>query len=248
MSSPAGFVTGEREWTANSAFAVKTLLIDGELVKSTSWSAVRHPVCHNAPHMNHPLQCRCGTLKGYVSHPERVSRGVCYCRDCQAYARFLGKSADILDEMGGTDVVATFPKYVTFTQGSEALACMSLTENGLLRWYARCCNTPIGNTQRNYKVPFVGLVHTCLENSSTTLDSSFGPVRMRVNTKSAKGRPMAMPISTTVAVVRFMTALVRTRLDGTYRCTPFFVPDQGTPVVAPKVLTRDERERLMGAI
>jgi Family of unknown function (DUF6151) len=77
--------------------------------------------------MNHPLRCRCETLKGYVSHPEKVSRGVCYCKDCQAYAHFLGKTGDILDEMGGTDVVATLPEYVAFTQGFEALACMSLT-------------------------------------------------------------------------------------------------------------------------
>ena len=118
--------------------------------------------------MNHPLRCRCGTLKGYVSHPEKVTRGVCYCRDCQAFAHFLGTTGDILDEMGGTDVVATLPKYVTFTQGVDALACMSLTETGMLRWYASCCNTPIGNTPRDFKVSHVGLIHTCLEDPPRT--------------------------------------------------------------------------------
>ena len=198
--------------------------------------------------MNHPLRCQCGTLRGHVSHPEGVSRGVCYCKDCQAYAHFLGKAGDILDEMGGTDVVATLPKHVTFTHGLEALACMSLTEKGMLRWYARCCNTPIGNTPRDFKVSHVGLVHTCLEDPSRTLDSSFGPVRMRVNTKNAKGRPKSMPISTIASVLRFMTSLVRARLDGSYKYTPFFVPDRGIPVVPPKVLTRDERDRVMNAV
>jgi hypothetical protein len=199
--------------------------------------------------MNHPLRCRCGTLKGYVNHPEKVNRAVCYCKDCQAYAHFLGKTGDILDEMGGTDVVATLPKYVSFTQGFEALTCMSLTENGLLRWYASCCNTPIGNTPRDYKVSFVGLVHTCLEDPSTrTLESSFGPVRMRVNTKNAKGRPKALLMSTIGAVLRFMIALIRARLDGSYKRTPFFVSDRGTPVVTPKVLTSIERERVMNAV
>jgi hypothetical protein len=198
--------------------------------------------------MNYSLRCRCGTLKGSVSHPEKVSRGVCYCKDCQAYAHFLGKTGDILDEMGGTDVVATLPKYVTFTQGTEALACMSLTEKGMLRWYARCCNTPIGNTPRDHKVSYVGLVHTCLKDPSTTLDSSFGPVRMRVNRKNAKGRPKSMPMSTIVSVMRFMISLVRARLDGSYKVTPFFVPDRGIPVVAPKVLTRSERARAMNAV
>ena len=198
--------------------------------------------------MNHPLRCRCGTLKGYVSHPEKVSRGVCYCKDCQAFAHFLGMPGDILDAMGGTDVVATLPKYVTFTQGVEALACMSLTENGLLRWYASCCNTPIGNTPRDFKVSHVGLVHTCLEDPPRTLESSFGPVRMRVNTKHAKGKPKSMPISTIASLVRFLISLIRARLDGSYKCTPFFAPDRGTPIVPPKVLTSSERERVMNAV
>jgi len=198
--------------------------------------------------MDHPLRCRCGTLKGIVSHPEKVSRGVCYCKDCQAFAHFLGKTGDILDEMGGTDVMATLPKYVTFTQGLEALACMSLTETGMLRWYASCCNTPIGNTPRDFKTSHVGLVHTCLADPPRTLEDSFGPVRMRVNTKNAKGKPKIMPISTVTSILRFLSSLIRARLDGSYKSTPFFTPDRGTPVVPPKVLTSSERERVMNAV
>lgn len=180
--------------------------------------------------MNHPLRCRCGTLNGEVSHPEKVSRGVCYRRDRQAYAHFLGTPSDILDETGGTDVVATLPKYVSFTQGVEPLSCMSLTENGMLRWYAS-----------------VGLVHTCLEDPSKTLERSFGPIRMRVNTKHAKGKPKLMPISTIASVVRLLCSLIRARLDGSYRHAPFFAADRGTPVVSPKVLTSSERKRVMNA-
>ncbi len=198
--------------------------------------------------MNHPLRCRCGTLRGIVYHPEKVSRGVCYCKDCQAFAHFLGTTGDILDEMGGTDVIATLPKYVQFTQGIETLACMSLTETGMLRWYASCCNTPIGNTPRNFKTSHVGLVHTCLNDPSSTLESSFGPVRMRVNTKSAKGKPKTMPISTVTSIFRFLGSLIRARLDGSYRSTPFFAPDRGTPIVPPRVLTSSERERVMNAV
>jgi hypothetical protein len=198
--------------------------------------------------MNHPLRCRCGTLKGYVSDPEKASRGVCYCKDCQAFAHFLGTPGDILDEMGGTDVVAALAKNVTFTQGFEALACMSLTENGLLRWYARCCNTPIGNTPRNFKASHVGLVHTCLEDPARTLESSFGPVRMVVNTRNAKGKPKLMPISTIASVLRFLSSLLRARLDGSYKRTPFFDSERGTPVVPPTVLTSSERERVMNAV
>lgn len=195
--------------------------------------------------MNHPLQCRCGRLKGYVSHPTKAHRGVCYCKDCQAYAHFLGKPGEVLDEMGGTDIVAALPKYVTFTQGLEFLACLSLTPSGLLRWYARCCNTPIGNTPRDPRVSYVGLAHNCLKNAAPTLESSFGPVRMRANTRSAKGRPTPMPLSTARSVFQILISIVRARLDGSYKHTPFF--DRRTPVVPPTLLTKDERERVMRA-
>lgn len=198
--------------------------------------------------MNHPLRCRCGTLSGTVSHPEKVSRGVCYCRDCQAYAHFLGKPGDVLDEMGGTDVIATLPKYVSFTQGLEQLACMSLTDKGMFRWYARCCNTAIGNTPRDIKLCHVGLIHTCLESSSESLDDAFGPVRMRVNTKSAKGKPKTMPVSMFKAILRFMKSLLQARLDGSYKTNPFFAPGGQGPIVPPKVLTRSEWEQLMKTV
>jgi len=198
--------------------------------------------------MNHALQCRCGTLKGEVAHTEVANRGVCYCKDCQAFARFLGHADEILDESGGTDVVATLASNVTITEGASALACMSLSENGLLRWYARCCNTPIGNTTRNFKLPYVGLVHSCLEKSGTSLDAAFGPVRMRVNTQSAtRGRPNATPLATVAAVLRLMVSIARARLGGSYRRTPFFDAQRGTPVVAPTLVSSAERDRLRNA-
>ena len=128
--------------------------------------------------MSHPLQCRCGTFKGYVAQPERVNRVVCYCRDCQAFAHFLDGANDILDAQGGSDVIQAIPANVTFIAGTEALACMRLSEKGLLRWYVKCCNTPIGNTVANYRVSFIGLVHSCLDSTGESLDASFGPVRM----------------------------------------------------------------------
>lgn len=198
--------------------------------------------------MTHPLRCQCGTLQGHVSHTDSVCRGVCYCKDCQAYAHFLGKAEEILDEMGGSDVVATLPQYVSFTQGLEKLSCMSLSDKGMLRWYASCCNTPIGNTSRDFKVSHVGLLHNCLRDPSASLDNAFGPVRMRVGMKSAKGKPPAMGASTTISILRFMARLIRARLDGSYKNTPFFDPETGIPRVAPRVLTPDERARLMAAV
>jgi hypothetical protein len=198
--------------------------------------------------LNHPLQCRCGKLKGYVSQPERVNRALCYCRDCQAFAHFLGRADDILDSQGGTDVIQTLPARVTFTQGQEALACMRLSENGLIRWYTACCNTPIGNTLPNFQMSFIGLVHSCLESTGGVLDRSFGPVRMRINTKSAKGEVKSNSGRATWGILRVLAMVARARIDGSYKRTALFSVDTRAPIVAPKVLNRSERDDLMKAV
>jgi hypothetical protein len=202
------------------------------------------------------LRCQCGQLQGQVNHTAPVNHGVCYCRDCQAFAHFLGKADSVLDAQGGTEVVATLPQNVRFTQGASQLACMRLSPNGLLRWYARCCNTPIGNTPPGYKLHFVGLVHTCLRGAASTnradaLTPAFGPVRMHAFTKYAKntpaGKPASMVASSVTSVLGFMRHVLRARLDGSYTTTPFFSA-AGDVAVVPTVISAAERQRLMGLL
>ncbi|MGD1857210.1 MAG: DUF6151 family protein [Leptolyngbyaceae cyanobacterium] len=196
--------------------------------------------------MSHPIQCKCGNLQGHVADPKAANRVTCYCRDCQAFAHFLG--GEILDYQGGTDIVQTLPKNISFTQGTDALACMRLTEAGLLRWYTTCCNTPIGNTLPSYKLSFIGLVHNCLESSETTLDNSFGTVSTRVNTEHAKGALESKPTDLISTVLRNMFRVLRARIDGSYKYTPFFSADSGSPVVSPKILSPQEYEDIMHVV
>ncbi len=188
--------------------------------------------------MSYPLQCQCGKVQGAVQHPEKGIRAVCYCTDCQAYARFLGKAEQILDPLGGTDVVAVSPADLRFTAGQDQIACMSLSEHGLLRWYARCCNTPLGNTSRNIGVAHVGLVHNCLAQSPQAMDAAFGPVRMVNSVKHAHGTPPSIPFGTLTTIPRFVWQLLRARLDGSYKRNPFFKDEQGTPLVTPVIAPR----------
>jgi hypothetical protein len=194
--------------------------------------------------MNHHLQCNCGTLKGYVSHPERVNRVICYCIDCRAFAHFVGRPGEILDSKGGTDVVQTIPAYVTFTEGQNVLACMRLSPKGLLRWYTSCCNTPIGNTLADFRFSFIGLIHSCLKDPDRTLDESFGPVRMWSFTKGAKAPVRSHPLATITGIVRFMAMMLRARISGDYKRTPLFVPETGAPVASPRILNPTDREAL----
>ena len=198
--------------------------------------------------MNHPLQCQCGALKGFVAQPRSANRAVCYCKDCQAFAHFLGRVDEILDERGGSDVIQTLPKNVTFTHGIEALACMRLSPKGLLRWYASCCNTPIGNTLASSKMSFIGLVHTCLENSGKPLNDSFGPVRARVGTESAKGDPKPKTAGLPTMILWFIRTTLKSRINGDYKRSPFFAADTGAPIVTPRVLSLAERTTLVNAV
>ena len=132
-------------------------------------------------------------------------------------------------------------------QGLEALACMSLSDRGLLRWYTSCCNTPIGNTPRDFKTPYVGLIESCLKSNSPSLQESFGPVRIVFNTKSAWGRVKSTPVSSLVAMLGLMKSVIGTRLSGAYKRNPFFGGEMGTPVARPRELTKAERERVTNA-
>lgn len=198
--------------------------------------------------INHPLHCRCGTLKGYVSNLKVINRCVCYCKDCQAFAHFLGRADDVLDADGGTDIVQTLPANVTITEGREVLVCMRLSQHGLLRWYTGCCNTPVGNTMANFRVSFVGLIHSCLEAPGMSLEGTFGPVRMWVHTKSARGDVASKAGGMVPGILRFVAMVARARIDGSYKRTPLFSPGTGTPIVVPKVLSRSELDRVWGTL
>ena len=62
------------------------------------------------PPLNLPLRCRCGRVRGVASEvaPSAGFRFVCYCQDCQAFARFLERP-DVFDAAGGTDIFQIQP-------------------------------------------------------------------------------------------------------------------------------------------
>lgn len=199
--------------------------------------------------MAHRFQCRCGKLQGEIAQPAPALRAVCYCRDCQAYAHLLGEPQRVLDAQGGTDIVAMQSSNVRLTAGQEWLACLSLSPRGLLRWYAGCCRTPIANTPRDWKLPYAGMVHSCLERPQP-IEPSFPAVQLQVNTGSAHGPvPRVGKLSGMARLARLMLRLLAARARGAYRQTPFFDAN-GAPVVEVKVAEREavaQAKRAVGA-
>ncbi|MET0293362.1 MAG: DUF6151 family protein [Steroidobacteraceae bacterium] len=196
--------------------------------------------------MPHPLRCRCGTVTGRVELAGSATHAVCYCHDCQAYARFLGSPERVLDEHLGTAIVATAPSNVAFESGRDRIASMSLSPRGLLRWYADCCNTPLGNTPRDHRVHYVGLVHNCLESTAPTIDQSFGPVQIRINTKSGRDAPAGSGLKLFFSSFGLFGSLLTARLSGRFRKNPFF-DAHGQPMLAEHIASHAERDRIYAA-
>ena len=72
------------------------------------------------------VRCRCGTVQGEVDPARPYARVTCYCRDCRAYAQWLG-APGLLDAAGGTDIVATAPSRPVPRQTAFALRIMEVS-------------------------------------------------------------------------------------------------------------------------
>jgi len=195
--------------------------------------------------MTYAFQCPCGGVRGELLHSERALRGICHCKDCRAYSNHLGTSARTHDAHGGATFIATQAKHVRLCEGTQHLACLSLSERGLLRWYATCCTTPIASSLRNWKVPYVSLVHTCLTSDPAAFERAFPRLQMRVNTGSATQTPPALVLKTFASLAKFIPAVGASGLTGAYKPNPFLT-SEGEPVAPITVLSATQRDRAYG--
>lgn len=191
------------------------------------------------------LRCWCGALEGTLANPRSCDPVVCYCEYCQAYAHLLGRPQRVLDAHGGSHLLLTLPANVSFSSSLETLACLRLTARGMLRWYARCCGTPIGNTSANPQRAGIRLVHACLDTGGAPLEAIFGPVTARRHTVDATGKPRPQAAGRTHMRRWLLNTMLNARLNGDYKRTPFFNPDTGAPIVKPRLIGACE---LMGVM
>jgi len=192
----------------------------------------------------HPIQCKCGAIRGQLEGTGTHNRALCYCTDCRAFARFLGKAPDMLDKQGGTEIFQVAQSRLRFLQGEDRLAAIRLSDKGMVRWYASCCGTPIGNTMANPKISFIGLIHTCLDQAQ--MNEHFGTSVAVLNVNTALGNPKPKQRGLLGVVARFMWILVTSRISGGYRRSPLFTAS-GLPRVVPKILPAEELTRLKSA-
>ncbi|HEX8789837.1 MAG TPA: DUF6151 family protein [Polyangiaceae bacterium] len=196
------------------------------------------------------LRCRCGAVRGYIDDvaPRRGVRVVCYCDDCQAFARWHGMPG-AMNAHGGTDIYQAPPAHVHFTEGADRIRCLRLSPRprALYRFHAACCKAPLGNSLP--RVPFVGIACVTLDIESTgrTRDELLGPAFAHIMGKFAIGEKPAhlsrtMPPGLILGAGRRYLAWW---MRGLGRPSPFFDASRAM-LCEQQVLTADERATLNG--
>ncbi len=182
------------------------------------------------------LACSCGKVRGTTveMNGNTGTRIMCCCNDCQSFAKFLEQEGNVLDSYGATEIFQIPLSYVKITEGNEQVACMRLSKKGMYRWYAQCCNTPIGNTM-TAGIPFIGLIHSFVDNASINdaeLSENLGYLQTKFASKTV---PLDQQASQFGVMSKIVFNLIHWRIKGLHKPSVFF-QDNGQPIVEPKIL------------
>jgi len=194
-----------------------------------------------------PLRCRCGHVRGVANEiaPNKGFRFICYCGDCQAFARFLERP-DVLDRACGTDIFHMPAGRVKLTTGAEAVRCLQFSRR-VFRWYADCCRTPLANTA-GPRFPVVGIIHSFMDHDGDgrTRDEVLGAPLCRIFEGSAVGPlpPNAPPRRSFSLVAVRGPMLLGWWLRGLGRPNPFFDEETNAPLSVPRRFTPQQRAAL----
>lgn len=181
------------------------------------------------------LACDCGkvTLTAHNVSPRLGNRLVCYCESCQQFPIKLGKQDSVLDEYGGTEIYQMPPAQLEITGGREHVRCMRHTKEGLFRFYAGCCNSPIANSP-GLGLPLVGLIHSN-DLEPGRRDERLGPIRAHVNLDGAtKPLPKERRKGFVLVILRILAQMMLWRIRKKVHPHPFF-DREGRAIVKPEV-------------
>jgi hypothetical protein len=192
------------------------------------------------------LRCACGAVQGSARDisPTTSANMVCYCVDCQAYARFLERDG-LVDAHGGTNVFLAAPANVSFSQGAEQLACLRLSEKGLFRWYAKCCRTPVGNVTGSSLLPMIMVPVAFVDRSVVSAEQLLGKSIGIMGSAARGGVPPGVhPKLPAGPIAGMLWRIAKAKLAGKGKPSPFFDPQTQRPRAKAQVLTKEERAAL----
>ena len=180
--------------------------------------------------------CTCGTVQiALDTAPGSGALVTCYCRDCRAFPRILGRD-DVLDDAGGVSMWQTVPDRFTVTAGLDKLVPMRLSPKGPLRWYATCCDTPIALTPGLSGVPFASFL------GARITPAVEAPPVAKVFRKYATGK-VAKPHGSLLALLSgFASRTLAARMRGAHKLNPLF-DAEGRAIAKPHPPDPDAKAR-----
>lgn len=188
--------------------------------------------------------CECGAVTGAIGKATTAEGDhvVCYCSDCRDLVRHLGKETSILDAHGGTALYQSRCARIRIDGGKDSLAGLHMTDGPTLRWYAQCCGTPLFNTYKNGRIPYVTTQLACCEDAAR---KALGKPLGHLFLDQATGDTTSLePLSMGRLMRRFFRRMVKDVFSGDRRRNPLFDPKTLEPIVVPRHLTKAEQQAL----
>jgi hypothetical protein len=189
-----------------------------------------------------PFACECGAVSGTLTIDAGGDHVICHCTDCQNLAHYLGHEP-VLDAEGGTALYQTRCARMRLRSGRDRLACVHLTDQPTLRWYAKCCRMPLFNTYANGKLPFITVQLAACD--ATTRDRLLGATGEHLFTHEAIGDASDLRKMSMVTLMRrFFVRAIKDVVSGDRRRAALFDPKTLAPIAPPHRLTAEERQAL----
>ena len=186
------------------------------------------------------IACHCGAVQGRLSGARGV-RLRCYCSDCRGAAHHLGVAERALDADGSAAIYVTTAGALRIDAAQDQLAALRCTPKGPLRWYARCCNTPIANTLADPGLPFLSVAGACWADRDEA-DRVLGERTTGIFGKDIKATVDAHAGTPPWIVAGIIGRVALARLRGEQRRSPFRQPDSGEPIGPVELLSREQRQ------
>ena len=189
-----------------------------------------------------PFSCRCGAVKGVIekASPREGDFVVCHCIDCQTFARRFDAGDRVMDEQdAGTPLYQSRCARMRIESGLDRLRCLHLTDKPTLRWYAGCCDTPLFNSFKNGKIPYVTtLVGNCdAQDRQRLLGEPIGHLFVDDDPRCTEPVPR---LSMNTLMRRFFVRMVKDIVSGDRRRSALFDPQTLEPIAAPARPTKED--------
>ena len=187
-----------------------------------------------------PFSCRCGAVKGVIEKagPREGDFVVCHCTDCQTFARRFQAEDRVTGDDAGTLLYQSRCARMRIAQGRGELRCLHLTDKPTMLWFARCCGTPLFNSYKNGKLPYVTtLVGNCeADDRERLLGEPIGHLFVD-DDPHCTGQVRRMAMHTLMR--RFFVRMLKDILSGDRRRSALFDSRTLEPISSPEHPTED---------